>query len=117
MNAIEQTSRRRRDIATPSRRRSYDFRTDGGLEQQVLRLEVAVDDASVMQIRQRIEQYADQPPRVHLVVERLFHNPLEQLAALHELDGHVIISLLVEKIIQLHDVRVVYRSQNSNFFM
>ena len=69
------------------------------LQQQILGLEVAVHDAPVVQVRERVQQYANQPPRVHLVIKGLLDDPFKQLAALHELDGHVVVPLFVEEVV------------------
>jgi len=56
VNAIEQTRPRGQRRVDGAGRPKFDFRTDSGLEQQVLGLEVAVHDAPVVQVRERVQQ-------------------------------------------------------------
>mmetsp|Transcript_21829 Transcript_21829/g.65433 ORF Transcript_21829/g.65433 Transcript_21829/m.65433 type:complete len:378 (-) Transcript_21829:61-1194(-) len=78
-----------------------------GVDAEVVGLEVAVHDLLVVQVRERVEEDADQVARLLLVVEGLLHDALEELAALHELDDHVVGALLLEEVVELDDVRVL----------
>mmetsp|Transcript_6694 Transcript_6694/g.20372 ORF Transcript_6694/g.20372 Transcript_6694/m.20372 type:complete len:392 (+) Transcript_6694:375-1550(+) len=86
-------------------------------EADVLGLEVAVDDVAVVEVGERVEEYSDEVSSLLLVVERLLHDPLEQLAALHQLDDHVVHFLLLVKVVQLDDVRVLDRPEHRDLLL
>ena len=80
--------------------------------QQILGLEVAVHDAQVVAVLDRLEQDQDQVPRLLLAVELLLGDALEELAALDEVHHQIKHRRLVEERVQLHDVRVVQLLQD-----
>lgn len=75
-------------------------------EEDVLGLEIAVDDALLVAVAQRVEQRADNDLRLALGVRLAAQNRVEQLAALRDLLDYVEVLRVLQKVLQADHVRV-----------
>ena len=83
-----------------------------GVEQQILRLEVAVDDVERVQVRDDRRHLRDVEDDLRLVERRLPPEHRVELAALHQLEQHVQLALVVVRRVQPHHERVVARGED-----
>ncbi|GIX65410.1 ABC transporter ATP-binding protein, putative [Babesia caballi] len=90
-----------------------DVGVDGlGLEQQVLRLEVAVHDVLPVHVVDAAQHLLDDFGRVLLREALAAHYLVEQLASRVELRDEVVVLFVLEELEDLHDVRVVQRLEH-----
>mmetsp|Transcript_60321 Transcript_60321/g.136358 ORF Transcript_60321/g.136358 Transcript_60321/m.136358 type:complete len:207 (-) Transcript_60321:330-950(-) len=73
-------------------------------QQEVLGLQVAMGDLSVVEEGERLEERLHEQPRLMLRVRLLVADPLKQLAAAHLLCDEVVVFLLVEVVDEGEDV-------------
>ena len=82
--------------------------------ENVLWLEVAVNDAQVMEVRHRLEQRPEQLGGLKFGEARPAHDALEELAALEHLHDDVQVLLGLVQALHADDIRVVHQLQHGD---
>jgi hypothetical protein len=83
--------------------------------EDIFRLDVPVHQILVVAVLHRLQQDGEQVARLPFGVDGLFHQPLEQLAAVQVLEHHVEELLLLEEVQRLHYIRMVQRHEHFHF--
>mmetsp|Transcript_62086 Transcript_62086/g.114379 ORF Transcript_62086/g.114379 Transcript_62086/m.114379 type:complete len:222 (+) Transcript_62086:645-1310(+) len=88
-----------------------------GREQEVFRLQIAVDDVILVHVEYRPEHVLHDDGRLHLCEVPGIDDAIKQLSACAELHHQIDVAMVFERLVQLDDIGVVHDLHDCNFLL